>query len=574
MLLIAAGALAYANSLSVPFVFDDLQHIVEDRSIERLWPPSRVLGQTNRPVVKATLALNYALSGREVAGYHAVNVAIHVLAALTLFGVVRRTLRLEGRADPAAAGLAFAAALLWELHPLQTQAVTYVIQRAESLAGWLYLLTLYCAIRAAGSRRAGRWSAAAVASCALGMGTKEVVVTAPLAVALYDRVFLARARWPLYLGLAATWGVLLAVSGLEQIAREGSSAGFGLEAVGPLEYARTQPLALLQYLRLAVWPHALCFDYGWLPAPWRQAALPALGVSAALVACGRAVWRRSRLGFAGAWFFLVLAPTSSLIPIDDLVVEHRMYLALASLTLLAALGGRRLLERAAPGRRGLGAALLAVLALALGGATWHRNRDYRSPASLWASVVEVAPDNPRGHQNLARALQAEGRLDAAIAEYREALRVNPEFHARRPQGTALVHHNLGEALAVRGDVAGALRHLGEAMRLRPDWAPPLNNEAWILATHPDAQVRDPERALELARRASELSGGANPNILDTLAAAWAATGRFDRAVATAERALDLASQGGARDLAAALRARLALYRRGSPYREPAPSDDA
>src|SRR5579859_6195074 len=221
-----AGFLAYSNSLSGPFVFDDLNSISENRTIRHLWPPwnafspSHGTGSTveGRPILNFTFAVNYALGGTMPRGYHAVNLVIHILAGLTLFGIARRTLLqpvvakwFETEATP----LALAIAVIWMVHPLATAAVTYVVQRAESLMGLFYLLTMYCAIRGAESEKKGPWYALSVTACLLGMATKEVMVYAPLMVLLYDRTFITgsfsqawKQRRQLYVGLASTWAVL------------------------------------------------------------------------------------------------------------------------------------------------------------------------------------------------------------------------------------------------------------------------------------------------------------------------------------------------------------------------------
>ena len=195
-------------------------------------------------------------------GYHAVNLAIHVLAAWTLFGVTRRTLLLPPlhyRFGLAATPLALAVAMLWTLHPLQTEAVTYVIQRTEALAGLFYLLVLYCVVRGAMSTRSIFWYIAATVSCLLGMATKEVMATAPLLVLLYDRTFLAgsfrealRRRFGLYLALAATWTVVPAL--LFSTGFYGGTAGFAVQKFTWWSYLLTQSGVIVHYLRLAFWP--------------------------------------------------------------------------------------------------------------------------------------------------------------------------------------------------------------------------------------------------------------------------------------------------------------------------------
>src|SRR4051812_22467160 len=223
----ALTLLAYAGSLRGPFVFDDPSSIVGNPTIRSLWPPwaplvppPAAVTAEGRPILNYSLAVNYALGGTAVLGYHVTNVVIHAVGALALFGLTRRTLRtpkLSPLVRAAADEVALLAALLWALHPLQTEAVTYVIQRAESLMGMFYLLTLYACVRAADAAAPRRWQTLAIGCCALGMGTKEVMVSAPVMVWLYDRTFLRESfvaawRWRrgLYLGLFATWLLLAA----------------------------------------------------------------------------------------------------------------------------------------------------------------------------------------------------------------------------------------------------------------------------------------------------------------------------------------------------------------------------
>ena len=214
-----------------------------------------------------SLAVNYALGGYDVWGYHALNLAIHILAGLTLYGIVRRTLLsplLRERFGASAVRLALAVAVLWTVHPLQTEAVTYISERCESLMGLFYLLTLYCFIRGTDAPRSSWWFVLSVAACLLGMASKEVMVTAPVMVLLYDRTFVSgsfreawtRHRW-LYLGLAGTWVLL----GWLMVGLHYRGAGYGL-GIPWWAYALVECRAVVQYLWLALWPHPLVFDYG------------------------------------------------------------------------------------------------------------------------------------------------------------------------------------------------------------------------------------------------------------------------------------------------------------------------
>ncbi len=358
-----AAVLAYHNSFSGPFIFDDVG-ISQNPTIRQLWPiwkplcpPNHGETVTGRPLLNLSFAANYAVNGLNVWGYHVANLAIHVLAALLLFGILRRTFLLPGGADIPVClmnqdsrgrhkiFLALAIALLWAIHPLQTESVTYIVQRAESLVALFYLLTLYCFIRGATSGRGRFWYAAAVLACLLGMASKEVMVSAPLMVLLYDRAFLAgsfreawRRRYGVYLALASTWvllGWLVIVAG-----GRGGSAGFGA-GVGSWAYLCTQFGAIVHYLKLSVWPHPLLLDYGRETVPITLEIVPdailvvLLGLTTLV-----ALWRWPKIGFLGAWFFAILAPTSSIVPVaTQVIAEHRMYLPLAAVVTAVSLGG-------------------------------------------------------------------------------------------------------------------------------------------------------------------------------------------------------------------------------------------
>ena len=512
-ILLLAVLMAYANSLAGPFVFDDLPAIPENPSIRRLWPLGPVLrpdvdgGLTisGRPLVNLSLAINHAWGGESVHGYHLANLLIHALAGLTLFGIARRTCRQPGlatRFGPAALPLGWMVAAIWLLHPLQTESVTYVVQRAESLMGLCYLLTLYGFIRGAESDQPGRWLVLSFLACLLGMAAKEVMVSAPLIVFLYDRTFVAgsfteawRRRWRYYLGLAGTW-VLLAwlVAGTTG---RGGTAGFGT-VVGPWSYLLTQCEAIMRYLGLVVWPHPLVFDYGTatvgrLGEVWPQALLLVTLAAGTLWA----VARRPGWGFAGACFFLILGPSSSLVPVaSQTMAEHRMYLPLIVPVMLTVSGLYVWL-----GRRSF--LICGALAAGCGGLTLLRNADYRTELALWSDTVAKRPTNGRAHNNLGKAVFAAGRPTEAVAHYQEAIRLQPtapepyynlglafarlhrsdeaiNFYQealRRQPKYPEAHNNLGNVLLAAGrrDEAGA--HYEEARRLKPGWAEAHSNLA-------------------------------------------------------------------------------------------------
>ena len=359
LLIILAGALAYATSFGGGFVFDDARYIADYEHIDQFWPPWPHLA-TRRPVVQLSLALNYAISGLNTWSYHLFNLVVHLLAGLTLFGLVRRTLllpRWAGRFATSASYFAAAVAGLWVVHPLNTQSVVYIVQRGEALMGLFYLLTIYSVLRGSTGRADTAWYLLAIIACALGMATKGVMISAPLVVLIYDRVFLAdswagllRKRWWLYVGLFLTIGVLALVGVAQGIVApqypKFATVGFGYQGATPFDYLRTEAGVVLHYIRLAFVPYPLILDYDWpaadQPLKW---LLPGLVIVILLVATVLALWRKPGLGFAGVWFFLILAPTSSIVPIRDAAFEHRMYLSLAAIILLVVFGVYALLRR-------------------------------------------------------------------------------------------------------------------------------------------------------------------------------------------------------------------------------------
>ncbi len=704
ILIAAATAAAYCNSLAGPLIFDDQTWIEKNPTIRHLWPIGSVLFPPNaeniggRPVVSLTLAINYALGGMDVGGYHAMNLAIHVLAAWLVFGVVRRTLILPrfGKRFASVAGpLALTTAILWAIHPLQTEAVTYIIQRTEALMGLFYLLTLYCFIRGAsveGSGIRGRgagpdihhssfitqhsptlWYLASVLACLLGMATKEVMATAPVIVLLYDRTFLAgsfreawRRRYGLYLALAATWGVVAAL--LFSTGFYGGTTGFAVEKFTWSSYLLTQSGVLVHYLRLVFWPTGLCFDYGWPPAKTvGEIVLPGMVVLSLLGLTLWALVKRPAWGFLGAWFFVILAPSSSLVPITDAAFEHRMYLSLAGLAAGLVMGGWMILDRLARAGKisrlasqSIGVVLAMLVGAALGVLTFERNEDYRSDLSIWENTVAKAPDNERVRNNLGYALATRGEIEEAVAEYHRSLQINPNYDrahynlgvallGRRETDEAIAHfqkalqinpsyaealNNLGLILADRGlldeaiarfqtaleidpsyaethnNLANAMAILGrfdeaiphyqkaleidrdhesirqnlglaaaqreemrktlaekrELLRARPDDLALLNETAWMLATNPNASLRNGAEAVKLAQRAVQLTDAREPVVLGTLAAAYAEASRFPEAVQTARKALDLATQQNKQPLVESIKAKISLYEAGTPFR--------
>lgn len=502
ILLIVAGVVAWSNSFNGPFVFDDVGTILNNPTLLKLWPPWEATAgpsggttASGRPLVKLSLAVNHALGGFDVRGYHIFNLAIHLAAGLTFFGVVRRTLRCESLCKcfgSSALIIAFTCAALWLLHPLQTAAVTYIVQRAEALASLFYLFTLYGFLRAINSPQSLRWQSLSVASCLLGMASKEIAVSAPLFVFLFDRTLVSgsfTAAWHrrrgYYLALACTWLVLAAL--IFGTHGRGGTVGSS-DSISRWSYALTQCQAVFQYLRLSAWPTPLIFDYGTSTVHSLTTVLPqTLFLLVLLGATSYAVCKRSPLGLIGVWFFALLAPSSSFIPIvTQTMAEHRMYLPLAAIVVLTVTTSVRYL-----GPRStwvfLGAAAL------FGCLTFQRNADYHDAVALWTDTAKKLPTSKRAHNNLGTALFVADRNEEASAAFQRAIALDPHYAsalvnlgrvqlqsaqsvaAEKNFSTALAIEpanpdalfGLGFALASKNRLPEAILHYREAIRLQP-----------------------------------------------------------------------------------------------------------
>jgi len=437
--LIAAVVLAaYSNSFQGPFVIDDQASVVQNPSIRELIRLNRVLSPApdspvaGRPLVNLSFALDYALNGLHVTGYHVTSLAWHLACAWLLFGVVRRTLALPSMPSPLstdAPGLALAVTLVWSVHPLTTEVVDYLSQRTESMMAFFLLLTLYAAIRSIEERA---WHGVAIGACLLGTACKETIAVAPLLVALYDRVFIYRSwkeavtqRGSLYLGLAASWLVL---GGFVLSGPRAAVAGAG-SGVTVWTYLLNQADIVVDYLRLSIWPTDLVVLYGWPDTLTLGSVLPqALLIVALLVLTGAALVRWPRFGYLGAWVFIALAPTSSVVPIaTEVGAERRMYvplMALATLAVLAVWAAVRAVRGAQPGtdrwRRLAVAAIVVAIVAGSSLLTVRRNGEYASAVTLARTVVERRPTGV-AHHLLGEQLVLAGQNADAEPELRTAV---------------------------------------------------------------------------------------------------------------------------------------------------------
>lgn len=569
-----AVVVAYAPAMRAPYEFDDIASIPANETIRALWPPSTPLNPPSnttvagRPVVNYSLALNYAINERlgvdqrpdpfgrnKTLGFHIVNLLTHLGCGLLLFGIVRRTLRQRRLAESwqnDAAWIAATTTALWLLHPIQTEAVNYVIQRTELIASACYLGTLYASIRAwdANGRRATAWRAIAIAVCLLGMGSKEMMITAPLAIILYDRAFrvsswkglftngtsvdpvgrtASRPKALFYAALVATSGFALVTIGSNA---RFDTVGFHL-GIPWYQYLYSQAWAIAHYLRLVVWPDQLTFDYGYRPIDGLR-GIPGLILLTAFGVATIAAWTRPTrwgwFGFLGALCFMVLAPSSSVVPITtEIAAERRIYLALAPVLLLAVIGVMRLSRRVASRsnvRGWSGRAAFATILVLLGATTFERSRTYASSEALWRDTVQKAPNNARAYDNLASTMfyDEPPRLAEAKELYSRAIALDSGYLHAWP-GLASVAVDEGRF----GEAEWLLEHV---LTIDPGYADAVEHLGALLL-----KMGQPARAIPYLQRF--VAAYPSDNAFIALGTAYAQVGRFDDGVAAFRKALEL-----------------------------------
>lgn len=442
LLLLLAIVAVYASGLDGPFVLDDISHIRDNPGIRRLWPvtqalnpPYRVEGLFfSRPFINLTMSVDYQVWGTNPRGYHITNLLLHLAAAWVLFEWLRRLYRSLDFSG--AHHLALATSLLWALHPLNTAAVNYPAQRGEIAVGLFLFLSLYGLHQGATSRKnppygqSTAWLLASALACLAGMGSKESMAAAPLLAMTYDRFFLSTS-WKEVLRLRGWFYFLLGATLLWPLYRHVQYSSQIATIPLPIRWQClwTQIWGIARMIRLAFWPHPLIFDYGtalvdgpadvWLPCLF---LLLLLGLTAWSLA------NRPRLGFAGLWFFGLLAPFLLAPVTGQPVAEHRMYAPLAALVALAVMGLRAGIGRisgipADAGRRYL-LVVAGFLAISLGWASHHRNAVYQDRLRLLSDTLEKRPANVRAWHDLGVARCERGEYEEALAAFAKAAQID------------------------------------------------------------------------------------------------------------------------------------------------------
>jgi Flp pilus assembly protein TadD len=545
------------------------------------------------PLTWLSHMLDCQLYGLHPWGHHLTNVLLHTASVIALFLVLSQMTGAFWRS--AFVGAVFA------IHPLRVESVAWVAERKDVLSGLFFMLTLGAYVRYA--RRPWSWGRYGLVLLlfAMGLMCKPMLVTLPLVLLLLDYWPLQRMEPGKHSGLVLEKLPLLALSAASCVATL-LVQNKAMEPTGafslPLRLGNALVSCLI-YLGQMVWPAGLAAFY---PHPLNRLPAWEAGLAGTLLAGLSVVaWRERRrrpwLLMGWVWYLVMLLPVAGIIQVGGQAHADRYtYLpqigVYVAVTWLVAEWGATWQA----GRMALGGLMTGVIAVLMVCA-WKQTAYWKNNQTLWTHALACTTDNYAAHFKLGNVLMQKGRVDEAIPHYQNAVQIRPDYaQAHNNLGGALLqegkvdeaiphlqkalqinpgygnaHSNLGNALLQKGSASEAIAHFQRALQIEPADARVLDKLALLLAAWPDATLRNGNKAVELARQANALTGGNNPFILHTLAAALAEAGRFPEAVETAQRALRLAGTQSNTKLAGALELELKLYQTGSPFHIPEPT---
>jgi Tfp pilus assembly protein PilF len=527
LLFILIALVGFSSAIRGEFLYDDYEDIEMNPNIKTLWPLTTPLLDYHklpvRPIPYLTFAINFALHGLDTFGYHLTNILIHAFTGWIIFRILESTF--SRVTFPEAYRkysflLSLVIGLLWLTHPLQTMGVYYIYQRIELLFSFFLVLTLWGLIGLQAAQQKVRtpgnnatvyswcWMTMSVVSCGLGMASKEVMVVAPFLLLWYDRVFLA-SRWneiwqqrKFYYGLlASTWLVLIGIlyhqsqNYLEFIALDTTR----------WQYLLTESQVIPYYLKLTLWPAPLVFDYEW---PIAQ-KFSEVGASFCfmLILFGitlTAIRYYPRWSFIGGWFFLILAPSSSIQPVAAPIFEYRMYLpVLAPITLIVLLlfesyrrtsniQLRQQISNFAPVVFWMIVGVYLIV-------DWSRGIPYRTAVGIWRDTTIKLPNSSRAWIQLSDRYYRTQQFQATIETAENAIKLDP--------GHYMAHYNLGVAYFELKQMETARVELQKALELNSDFA-----SVYVVLGMIDLQennipqaISEFERAYQMDSTSSEIS---------------------------------------------------------------------
>ena len=546
------GFLSYSNTFSADFHFDDTSNIVENERIRDLKNFRNFSG--SRFIGFLSFAINYHFGKLEVFGYHLVNLVIHIASGFLVYVLLLLLFRASSDHPPSgkdqglpsilSAWIALAAGLIFVAHPIQTQAVTYIVQRFASLAAFFYILAIVCYLksRLGGRLRGGSivWYGLALIATVLAMKTKENTFTLPIVLLIMEGVFfrpISRLRWVSLIPFIMTLAII--PSSVPGALGEGEAGLIrGTTEVSRWEYFLTQTRVIMTYLRLVILPieQTVDYDYPIFHSLWTPSVLISFSFLTTfflgaifLLFRAQSTRHNSRLvSFGILWFFLALSIESSIIPIRDVIFEHRMYLPLAGILIAIAGGvGGGLGQTQWRVRKGVINVGFLVILVVLTFATYERNKIWQNGLTLWGDGVRKAPNKPRPHHNFGSSLLARGFQKEALEEFKTTLDLDPEY--------AMAHLNIGKIYKDQRRYTEAVEEYNMALELEPKVAQihsNLGNALRHLGRLPEA-IQEYKTALELG---PELAG-----VHNNLGNAYKQGGRTVEAIKEYKKAIELQS---------------------------------
>ncbi|MDD4955751.1 MAG: tetratricopeptide repeat protein, partial [Candidatus Omnitrophica bacterium] len=460
------------NTFLSPFHFDDGNYITNNIPIRLMWFKGMWDFFPSRFVTLLTFAVNYHFGGLDVFGYHAVNLAVHLSAALLVWWLVKIIFSSPGMKENELSKfsriIAFFTAAIFLAHPAQTESVTYIWQRCSCLSGLFYLFSLSFYLKSrvleAGAIRQTRrriFYSLAFVSALLGMFTKENIITLPVMLFLCEFYFIGRDK---RIGLKRVLPFLLllpVIPAILLLTKPETFKALQLMAVrpdtAPLHYFFTQLRVLITYIRLLFIPVNQNLDYDYelskslaSPPVFLSLILLILIIAAAI----KMFPRRRLLSFAIIWFFLTLLPESSIIPIDDLIFEHRLYLPVFGYGLFLTCGLCYLFKSK---QSKVIIVILSLLVISYSVMAYLRNSVWRSELTLWSDVVRKTAHKARPYINLGIIYGSKAEYDKAIFDFNKAIEIDP--------GSALAYYNRAVAYNAKGKYINAWEDVHKAESL-------------------------------------------------------------------------------------------------------------
>ncbi len=617
LVLVLATCFAFEQVRYNDFVWDDIQYITENPHVKCgitresvVWAFSTTYASNWHPVTWLSHMLDYQLFGPNPLYHHLVNLLFHIANSLLLFWVLKRMTGAVWRS--AFVATAFA------LHPIHVESVVWVAERKDLLCGFFWMLTIAAYIRYARCPRIGRYLLV-ILLFGLGLMAKPMIITLPFVLLLLDYWPLRRFRspwqgiskvspspdsinicyqsstpWRLIYEKIPLFILMVASAIITLIAQQ---KGGAMKMILPVDTRIANAVvSYIGYIAKIVYPSNLSVLY---PHPrdsfltWNPIASVIVLIFLTISIICLSWQKRHYLAVGWLWYLGALVPVIGLIQVGMQGMSDRYtYLPSIGFFIMVTWGAAELLDKWHYRSIGLTISVVIVLVV-LPICTRAQVKYWRNNLTLFGHSLEATQNNPTMLYNLGVAFTLIGKLDEAAICYTEVLRLRPDYPgAHRSLGIVLttqgkldeaiehfhqalqletdltgVRINLAFSLRLQGNFNKAIRQYREVLEVEPDHVLALNGIAWILATHPDPNHRDPNQAVEFAGRATELTNYKNATVLYTMAAAYAATGQFTRAVATAEKALELCQSPEQNVLKEEIENRLVLYKAGKPYIE-------